>query len=198
MTRRLEDLQIPWLTREQLEAAIWRLTGARNQHAVDELLWAADVYAVSQGPLLARKLAETKRSRRWLSLVPSEAAALTEAEQPERQIQHAPDQLLSDSYDATWTGQLIGTAEPDEEEDFGEPILTVGMAPPKSVPVREQHGVMEQFCKACDNGIGRWKPLDEFGKDSDRWNGRATQCKKCRNAQQKARKQHRQAGTSAG
>lgn len=164
MARKLEDLQVPWLTREQLEAAIWRLTGARSRHAVEELLWAADVYAVSQGTRLARELADSKKSKdRWLSLVPGNR------EEPELRSQ------------------------PEPELQNTQRSITVTMAPPKSVPVREASdgSGLEQLCKQCDGGRGLWKPLADFGKDVGRWNGKASACRICRNDQQKKRKRNR-------
>lgn len=167
MARRLEDLQIPWLTREQLEAAIWRLTGARSQYAVEELLWAADVYAVSQGPRLASQLAETKRAqRRWLSVVPPDDEPVhTTSDKPDRPVREEPL------------------------------ILSASLAPRGSVPVRDGTSGLEQLCRTCDDGEGVWKLLSEFGTDSGRWNGKTGQCRACKNDQQRERVRARRART---
>jgi len=138
---------------------------------VEELLWAADVYAVSQGARLARELAESKKSKnRWLTLVPGD--------------HEEPEELLAE----------IATRQEREARE-AERTVTVSMAPPKSVPIREASdgSGLEQLCKHCNDGIGMWKPLADFGKDVGRWNGKASACRICRNEQQKERKKVRAA-----
>jgi hypothetical protein len=54
--RPLLKFEKPWLTRVQLEAAIWQLTGTKSVEVVDSLLNLADVYAASQGPALAEQV----------------------------------------------------------------------------------------------------------------------------------------------
>lgn len=47
----------------------------------------------------------------------------------------------------------------------------------KSAPTWEQDGIMYQECTKC--GVG--KPYDQFHNDKGRWNGKASQCRSCKN-----------------
>ena len=192
MVRPLLEIENPWLTRDQAEAAIWRLTGIKNPVTVEQLLRVMDVYAASQGPFLIERLKERNRARqRWQIELPPH---LPEGRVP----QSLPEGGLTESHlkavaaaasavielDDDEIGTAAGTdgerdpgADPAETFDFTKEADWPGK-PAKAGPVWElPDGRMFQECSTC----GTPKAYDEFHKDSNRWNGRSSRCKPCKN-----------------
>lgn len=179
MVRPLLEIEQPFLTRDQLEAAIWRLTGTKNRAAIEQLLRLADVYAVSQGPALIDALHERDRSReRWKVEFPGYGAnaAVTPGNGSIRQLRLAAtnpaDVSISDA-----NGDAAASAF-----DFSKLQEHAGK-PERANPVwLLPDGTMWQRCGSCLTP----KPYDEFYKDANRWNGKASQCKLCKNGNRKS------------
>ena len=167
MVRPLLEIQRPWLTREQAEAGIWRLTGTKNPQVVEQLLRIMDIYAVSQGPALTLKLKERDRARdRWKIELPVYDALDRERNRP-RLIK----ELAEDKDDSV---------QPKLESDIQGIRIEPPERPLKASPVwKMPDGSFEQLCLG---ECGKRKPYDDFYKDVHRWNGRASQCRLCRSA----------------
>lgn len=187
MVRPLLEIEQPYLTRDQLEAAIWRLTGTRNRAAIEQLLRLADVYAVSQGPALIDALHERDRSReRWKIQLPGYAVpadpvpgttALTGLRKLRLAEASPPD-----------VGDHVSVLDASDGEaaassfDFSAEQLHPDK-PAKAAQVwKLPDGRMFQWCSGCASP----KDYNDFYKDSNRWNRRASQCKTCKNGNRKA------------
>lgn len=181
MVRPLLEIEKPWLTRDQMEAAIWRLTGIKNAVAVEQLLRLADVYAVSQGPALTARLKERDLTRdRWRIEIPVLTAGDVKKVQLRLAESHEDDELEPRS-DGT------GLDEPSEDDlwpedrdfEFTPGNEWPGKPPKVTVAIWQlPSGRMFQRCSSC----GLPKEYESgFHKDSARWNGISSQCKGCKN-----------------
>lgn len=181
MVRPLLEIEQPYLTREQMEAAIWRLTGLKNAAAVEQLLRLSDVYAVSQGPALIDKLRERDRSReRWKIELPLLGRLRSDEDARQaarlRLTEMITDQEPGDGDDAPAPdGPAIDYVL--EAFDFSVEPEWEGK-PPRAAAVWElPDGRMFQRCGSC----GKARDYEEFHRDSTRWNSRSSQCKPCKN-----------------
>jgi hypothetical protein len=200
VVRPLLELRQPYLDREGLEAAIWRLTGARNSESVEQLLRAADAYAASQGPALAERLKERDRMRnRWQTGLdsylfhrPQPGTALAE-ELPGSRI---PRQELPNSSAAAIAAiaSVVPMTIDDRDVNIVDPrTLPASFRPDKAAQVwMGDDGEMVQVCSKCTLP----KPYSQFHNDAARWNGKASRCKICKNASNNSSKNR--PGQSAG
>ena len=189
MVRPLLEIEHPWLTRDEVEAAIWRLTETKNPYAVEQMLRLMDIYAVSQGPGLIQKLrARDQARRRWDMPLPASSPEL----KPELESEPEPEpaqlrllQLAEDGDDSTEPDPGEPGQEP--EPGFSGPVL-IKEKPLKATDAwRLPDGRFIQLCSSCSIP----KDYDEFHKDQKRWNSKASQCKKCKNGSKKQANRHR-------
>jgi hypothetical protein len=178
MVRPLLQLEKPWLTREQLEAAYWRVTGTRSVEIINTLLNLSDIYAASQGPDLAERIRERDRTsgtwhRNTDVLLRQRQARLTGEE---RLVLAEP--LVPVPINGVESDTGIDDTEDSPGHDEGDPRLL----PPQFKPERAADvwygpdGTLWQFCTGCETG----RPYSEFYNDKIRWNGKASRCKECK------------------
>lgn len=189
MVRPLLEIEKPWLTRDDAEAAVWRLTGTRNTTLVEQLLRVMDIYAVSQGPSLIGQLKERDRAReRWKI----DLSSYTPESLKDRETRAAMDRLAElEEPDDQDIAELpyAQYAKAFSDLENGEFDFSIGGdwpgKPTRAAPVwKLPDGSMFQQCSTC----GVPKDYSEFHKDSSRWNMRNSQCKPCKNAVTRAGK----------
>ncbi len=191
MVRPLLEINHPWLTRDDAESAIWRLTGLKNAGIVEQLLRIMDIYAVSQGSALAQQIRDRDATRRrWGygdQVIPMEDSrtrlrVVDPLEDPDGEVSEAPSEAAAKPEKAKAAKPAAVTISPElpflpPDEPLDAPGRPLKAAEAWLMP----DGSFTQRCTICSDV----KDYKEFHSSAVRWNGIASQCKPCKNNQRR-------------